>query len=185
MIIIGITGTLGAGKGTIVDYLVEEKGFTHYSVRGYLTGEIEKRGLPVNRDSMVLVANDLRSHHSPAYMAEVLYEKAVISGNNCIIESIRTAGEIISLRSKGSFYLFAVDADPQLRYSRISTRASETDHITFETFLDNEKREMESKDPNHQNLHKCIELADFVFDNNSTKEVLYQQVEVVLNNILK
>ena len=27
MIIIGITGTLGAGKGTIVDYLVKEKGF--------------------------------------------------------------------------------------------------------------------------------------------------------------
>ena len=25
MIIIGITGTLGAGKGTIVDYLVKEK----------------------------------------------------------------------------------------------------------------------------------------------------------------
>ena len=33
MIIIGITGTLGAGKGTIVDYLVKQKGFVHYSVR--------------------------------------------------------------------------------------------------------------------------------------------------------
>ena len=27
MIIIGITGTLGAGKGTVVNYLVEKKGF--------------------------------------------------------------------------------------------------------------------------------------------------------------
>jgi dephospho-CoA kinase len=26
MLIIGITGTLGAGKGTIVEYLVKEKG---------------------------------------------------------------------------------------------------------------------------------------------------------------
>ena len=44
MIIIGITGTLGAGKGTIVDYLVQEKGFKHYSVRNYLIKEIEKGG---------------------------------------------------------------------------------------------------------------------------------------------
>ncbi len=32
MIIIGITGTLGAGKGTIVDYLVKEKGLKNVSV---------------------------------------------------------------------------------------------------------------------------------------------------------
>ena len=54
MIIIGITGTLGAGKGTIVDYLIKTKGFTHYSVRAFITKEIEKRKLPVNRDSMVI-----------------------------------------------------------------------------------------------------------------------------------
>ena len=52
MIIIGITGTLGAGKGTIVDYLVKNKGYHHYSVRAYLTEEIKRRNLPVNRDSM-------------------------------------------------------------------------------------------------------------------------------------
>jgi dephospho-CoA kinase len=31
--IIGITGTDGAGKGAVVDYLVAQKGFTHYSGR--------------------------------------------------------------------------------------------------------------------------------------------------------
>ena len=60
MIIIGITGTIGAGKGTIVEYLTDKKGFTHYSVRSFLIDEIKKRGFEVNRDSMVLVANDLR-----------------------------------------------------------------------------------------------------------------------------
>ena len=39
MITIGITGTLGAGKGTIVEYLQKEKGFSHYSVRAFLTDE--------------------------------------------------------------------------------------------------------------------------------------------------
>lgn len=40
MQIIGITGTLGAGKGTVVDYLVKNKGFNHFSVGDYLIDEI-------------------------------------------------------------------------------------------------------------------------------------------------
>ena len=110
MLVIGITGTLGAGKGTIVDYLVKNKQFAHYSVRSFLIGEIEKRKLAVNRDSMTAVANDLRQMHSPSYVTDCLYEEAMKQGKPCVIESIRTVGEIISLRKKGSFYLFAVDA---------------------------------------------------------------------------
>ena len=40
MKIIGITGTIGAGKGTIVDYLVLQKGYEHYSVRSFIKEEI-------------------------------------------------------------------------------------------------------------------------------------------------
>ena len=43
MNIIGITGTIGAGKGTIVDYLVKEKGYVHYSVREFLAEEVDAR----------------------------------------------------------------------------------------------------------------------------------------------
>ena len=43
MITIGITGTLGAGKGTIVDYLIKNRGFVLYSVRSFITEEINRR----------------------------------------------------------------------------------------------------------------------------------------------
>ena len=49
MITIGITGTLGAGKGTIVDYLIQHRGFVHFSVRAFITEEINRRGREVNR----------------------------------------------------------------------------------------------------------------------------------------
>jgi dephospho-CoA kinase len=183
MIIIGITGTLGAGKGTIVDYLVEEKGFTHYSVRAFLLEEIRKQGLPENRDSMVIVANGLRSIHGPSFITDQLYEKAVMSGKNCIIESIRTPGEIESLRKKGNFFLFAINADPKIRYERIKIRRSETDQITFTSFLENEAREMDTTDPNKQNLRKCIAAADFLFENDGSIDELVLQVENILQKI--
>jgi dephospho-CoA kinase len=183
MIIIGITGTLGAGKGTIVEYLVEKKGFGHFSVRSYLLEKIRALGLPENRDSMYNLANELRSIHGPSYVTDQLYEEAARSGRNCIIESIRTPGEIESLRRKGNFYLFAVNADPMIRYERIRIRQSETDQLPFSSFLENEEREMDTTDPNRQNLSKCIASADFLFENNGSKEELILQVEKVLEII--
>ncbi len=182
MIIIGITGTLGAGKGTIVDYL-KNKGFAHYSVRGFLLEEIRKKGMPENRDSMVVVANGLRALHSPSYITDQLYLQALKNGKDAVIESIRTPGEIDSLRQKGNFYLFAVDADPNKRFERITMRKSETDNIDFNTFLENEKREMSSDDPNKQSLAKCREMADFVFENNGNIEELNIKVSRIISQI--
>jgi len=184
MRIVGITGTLGAGKGTIVDYLVHEKNFAHYSVRSFLTKEIVKRNMPVNRNSMVLVANDLRTNHTPSYITDCLYEEAKKNHQNSVIESIRTPGEIVSLRQKGSFLLIAVDADIAIRYQRVVLRSSETDHVDFEEFAANEAREMNSNDPNKQNLQKCLEMADIQIENNGSISQLYEKLDGVYDKYL-
>ena len=180
MQIIGITGTLGAGKGTIVEYLIQ-KGFRHFSVRSFIADEISRRGMQLNRDTLTLVANDLRKSHSSSYIVDRLYDQALGYGVDSIIESIRTPGEIESLRQKGSFILFAVDADPETRYERIRRRKSATDHISFSEFRQNELREMTSEDPDKQNLSACIRMADYVFLNNGTTEELFREVQDVLD----
>lgn len=181
--IIGITGTIGAGKGTIVDYLKEKRGFKHYSARDFISEEVVKRGLPINRDTLTATANDLRKNFSPQYVIEQLFYRAQQQGGNAVIESVRTPGEINFLRKQPEFYLFAVDADPKQRYERIKKRGSLTDFVNFKTFLANEKREMSTNDPNKQNLGKCIKMADFVFYNDGAMEDLFEQVESVLKKI--
>ena len=180
MLVIGITGTLGSGKGTIVEYLVKKHGFRHYSVREFLLQEIKKQGLAPNRDSMVKVANTLRKQHTPYYIVAALFDQAVNEGKDAVIESIRTPGEVEFLRQQEHFLLISVDADPYLRYQRIKNRKSETDNIDFATFIENEKREMSATDPNKQNLQKCIQMADIRFLNNGTVKELIQKVDEAL-----
>ncbi len=182
--IIGITGTLCAGKGTIVEFL-KSKGFKHYSVRDLLIEEIKKRDLHINRDSMVLVGNYLREKNSSSYIAEKLYEIAKENGGDAIIESLRAVGEIESLRKKGNFYLFSVDAPIEIRYKRAKSRnLSESDLVSFEKFVSDEEKEMNNLDPTKQNISECMKLSDFHFVNNGTIEELYQEVEEILNKII-
>lgn len=183
--IIGITGTNSAGKGKIVEYLIQKKGFQYLSVRGFIEEEIERRGLIKSRESLQEVANDLRATYGPSYIVDSLYETAVKSKKNVIIESIRAIGEIDSLRKKGNFILFGIDADSKIRYERAKIRAGYTDKCSFEEFLADEQKEMSSQDPNKQNILVCMEMANYRFLNNGTIDDLFMDVGLALSEIKK
>ena len=88
MKIIGITGTMGSGKGTVVSYLQQAPhNYAHYSARTLLNEIIEASNMPPGRDSMRKVANEMREKGGPAALIEALYEKAVAVGQDAIIES--------------------------------------------------------------------------------------------------
>lgn len=173
--IIGITGTNAAGKGTIVDFL-KGRGFGHYSVRGYLTEKLQEQNLPIDRPNMQTLANQLRETHGPAYIVEQLYEQAR-NAENAVIESIRCPGEITALRKNPGFLLFGVDADPNLRFGRAYGRGSATDqNMTYEKFLEDEQREKSNKEPFKQNLTRCLEEADIFVLNDGAQEELAEKI---------
>jgi dephospho-CoA kinase len=182
--IIGITGTIGAGKGALVERLVGEYGFKHFAARDFLTEEVQRRGLPLERDSFREVGNDLRAQFGPGYVISELCKRAADAGGHAVVESVRTVGEVEAARATGDFKLFAVDADLALRYSRITARGTETDHVSFEEFVEDERLEMESTDPTKQNIKACVLLADHVFLNEGTMEEFYAKVDEVMRAIL-
>lgn len=179
--IIGLTGTNGAGKGTVAEYLVREKGFTHYSARDVIVEETEKRNMPIDRNSMIIVGNALREAHGPAYILEELYRKAAVKGGHVVLESVRTTGEVAALRHHDDFILIGIDAPQPMRYERIIQRKSATDTTTLAEFQETEQREMESTDPGVQNIAAVLQMADYVLINNGTPEELFEKIEEVLN----
>ncbi len=184
MITIGITGTIGSGKGALVEFL-EKKGFKHFSARTFLTKELEKRGSEVNRPNMTAFADELRAKGGPGAMISLLVQEAKASGQNAIVESIRALGEVETFREEAEHPIFvAVDADTKIRYSRIVKRGSVMDGISYETFLADDAKEMNSTEPWRGNIAGCIKLADFYIENNGTKEEFLEKVEKIFKQIV-
>jgi len=178
--IIGVTGTDGAGKGAVAEYLVAQKGYTHISARELIVEGIERRGLSVSRENMRIVANEMRQNNGNDVIVVRAFEK--IEENaiaRAVIESVRTTAEVITLKADGGI-LLAVDADQKLRYERIIARKSASDSVTFEKFQEQEAIEMNDPDPNGMQKAKVMEMADYTIMNEGTLEDLHQQIEAVL-----
>ena len=183
MVLLGITGTDGAGKGAVVDYLVEKRGFTHCSARAIWIEEIERQGIENNRANMRLVANELRAKHGYDYLITYYLQKiAEEKPEQVVIESLRARAEAETLKANGGI-LLVVDADQQLRYERIQGRKSSSDQITFEEFVGHEELEMDDPDPAGMQKAKVIEMADHVIQNNSSLEELHKQIDAIMVEI--
>ena len=181
--IIGIAGTIGAGKGTVVDYLVEKKRFAHYSSSGLLISILEERGEAVDRDGMARTAREIRAKE-PNGVPELTYKKLQIDNpENAIMEALHTVGEAEFVKSVGGIIL-GVDADVDIRYKRISTRGSSKDNVSYEKFVSQAKREDDGgTDASGHNIRGAIDVADYTLMNNGSLEELHTQIDTVLQQI--
>lgn len=173
--LIGITGTDGAGKGSVVSCLVEQHGFTHYSSRGFILAHIPA-GVEPSRNQMRLTANELRAQHGNDFLIRKALEHMQVDAvENAVVESLRTLAEVETLKAQGG-RLLAVDADQDIRYERVQGRRSETDKVSLEQFVAHEELEKNDPDPHGMQKAKVIALADHTIVNNGTMAELQTAV---------
>lgn len=178
--IIGIVGTLGAGKGTVVEYL-KQKGFDHFSSSSILREILVERGVIDTRENLSALADELQKR-LPGGILQESYERATKAGSeNFILEAIHRVGEATYLHSVGGM-LIGVDADIQVRYERITKRKEgEKDNVTFEQFVSDTEREDEGQTRKGPHIREVLKMSDFTFQNNGTLEELHAQVDTFLH----
>ena len=182
--IIGITGTIGSGKGTVVEYL-KKRGFAHYSVSGILKEILKERGLPETRTYMSPLADELMKKHEGGVLF-LAHERAEKSGiKDYILESIHRVSEADYVRSIGGV-IIGVDADIRKRYERtVKRKEGEKDNVTFEEFLEHAKREDEGEKGTGPNIRAVLKTANAVLMNNGTLDELHAQIDEILKQIKK
>jgi len=180
--ILGIAGTLGAGKGTVVGYL-QTKGFAHYSVSGRLGEMLQERGLPATRENLSSLADELSDKYEGGIL-EVMHLQAQADGvQKYILESIHREQEAAYVRSLGGMIL-ALDVDPKVRYERSRLRQEgEKDNVTYEEFLAAIEREEKGKGDGKPNIIEVIQNASHVIMNDGTIEELHAKVQEWLNSL--
>lgn len=182
--IIGVAGSFGAGKGAVVEYMIREKGFKHYSASGLIKEEIERRGLPMNRDTMIVVANELRKEYGPTHLVEKMYRSATQEGGDAVLESLRAVAEVQKIKELGGTVI-GIDAESRIRYERAFKRGTEKDSVSYEKFLAQEKAESNPDDPAKQDVFSALKESDFILSNNGTLEELHTQIDEALKKITK
>ena len=180
--VIGLTGTNGAGKTAAADYL-KSRGFRFHSLSDEIRRELESRNRAGSRENLIEMGNSLRAEYGPAVLAERV--KAKLSPDqNYVVDSIRNPYEVESLRTRGDFQLLHVDAPVAIRYERVRQRGGPRTPTSLKEFVQQEQQEMESADPAHQQLRACYEMADETLTNDAGIEEMTQRLNGLLSHWL-
>lgn len=170
--LIGLTGTNGAGKGEVANFL-KRKGYGYVSLSDVIREELRSKGLEASRDHLIACGNELREKFGPDVLAR--RAAAGIHGPT-VIDSIRNPAEVAFLRSLGNFVLVAVDAPLEVRFERARKRGRNESASTLEEFRRKEEQE-KTREETGQQLDLCLKLADLTIINDGSLEELWQKLE--------
>lgn len=185
--LIGLSGTLGSGKDTIANHLVQKHNFLHVSTGDVLRHEAAKRGLPTDRRTLIDISIQMRkSGRGFGLFIEEgikLFNKQKHTYAGLVMSGLRVPGEAEYIQQIGGKLLF-IDAPVQERYRRVISRQRDNEPTkTLQQFIDYDTDEINgvSDDPYEVNLGAIRKKADTVITNTGSFEELFDQVEKVLN----
>ncbi len=183
--IIGLTGTLAAGKGTVAEFF-KNKGFAYLSLSDELRNIVIQRGLNPTRQILNEFGCSLRKEKGKGILAELIKEK-IIQNNykNVVVDGLRNPAEVEVIKKLSNFFLIAVDAPARIRFERMKKRNRENDPKSWEDFLklDEMDKGIDS-DEFGPFVSKCIQEADFLVINSGSFDELEKKLENIYTKIL-
>jgi dephospho-CoA kinase len=172
-LIIGLAGTLNAGKDILGDALAERDEFLHLSGSD-IARQIKKEAFGDTPEALLVRADPYINHlrqKNPGMLIEAAHNTWLARHeeypHGLVVSGVRAIGEVEYIKNLGGVVVF-VDASPRVRYQRSQTRLRDAnDRLSFEEFIESEKAEMptQNSDKTIQDLVSVSNMADIIIDN--------------------
>lgn len=164
--LIGLTGPMGSGKTTIVDVL-KKLDYQLVTLSDMVREEARRLGVKEIRENLMNVGQNMRQKNGPGILALRALEKTKSAGGDkWIIDGIRNPAEVEVLKKESDFVLLANTAPEDMITERIMSRKRSDDTFDETSIRHKLRREWGEGEPTDgQQVGKCIEMADYVFEN--------------------
>ena len=178
--LVGLTGRYASGKTTVLRWFAS-RGMRTMSCSDSIRRWLSEEGIEESRDALIEGGRELRRRGGAGILAEMLLDE--LSGDDAVIDSIRTPGEVEALRVRDDFVLIEILAGTDSRWQRSQNRARPGDPSDRATFISQEKSEEVALDTAGQALVATAELADLVLFNNGSIEDLQGDLEDLIERL--
>jgi len=177
-IILGLTGEMGSGKGTIAKYIIEQKQGSSHRFSTMLRDVLNRLFIEQSRDNLQNFSTILRQTFGEDILAKVMFHEVQNDQHEIVvIDGIRRMSDIAFLTKIPEFKLIYTETDMKIRFDRISIRGENSDDgkKTFEQFIESHKNEAESQILDLRNH------ANVIINNNGSLEDLHRTVDQLID----
>ncbi len=176
-ILIGLLGTIGAGKTTVSDCLVK-KGFYRVIMGDLVREKATQNGLKLTRENLGKTQEEYRDKYGPDYFIKEAIKRLKDSKKaKLLVDGIRLPIDADRAKFEGAKLILA-DAPAEIRFERLKQRKREDDAQTIDKFMEQEKAEWKRFD-----FEKTLEYIDYTLNNSGNLEELYTQINDILREI--
>lgn len=145
-IVIGLAGEMGAGKGTVAQYLVHAFGAVSFRFSDPLRDILDRIHVEKTRENIASTSLMLRQTFGQDILSKIISGDVVASKHSIVlVDGIRRESDMSHLKNLPFFRLVYIEVGPQQRYERLKKRSENAGDAskTFEQFRKEQELETE------------------------------------------
>lgn len=175
--IIGITGKIACGKGSLADYLIKKYRAKKFGFSDPLKETLSMYDIELTRHNLQLLSTLLRKNFSEDVLARALMKRAIEARENIvIIDGVRRLTDIENFRKLKNFSLIFIDTKEKLRYARYTKRNQSPgdEKMSYKDFIKKDNAESENQ------IESLKQFSQHIISNNGSMEELHNKTDEII-----
>lgn len=177
--VIWIIWKMWAWKDIVWDYISEKFWINKYIISSKLKEEADKKWIEKTRINLINIWRELAMEFWDWILAQKLLEDS--KWDIILAIWMRQLWQLDFFKKNTNFTLIWIESSDEIRFERIIKRRKFWDAKTLKQFKEEEKEE---DGKSVQKISHCLNMADYIIENNGDLEEFFEKIDNILKDIL-